>query len=82
MIDLPGGAAVAGIAAFIFFIVLAGVAYIIFRMLRKTVRMAFRMAIVAAILVIAMAGSLSLWWLNSGASAPAQKAKPTPAKKK
>jgi hypothetical protein len=57
------------VAAVVFFLVLAGVAYIAFKLLRKTVKMAFRMAIVAIILVIAVAGSISFWWL--GHSKPA-----------
>ena len=53
------------VAAVAFFLVFAGVAYIAFRLLRKTVKMAFRMAIVAVILVIAVAGSVSFWWLGN-----------------
>lgn len=53
------------IAAVAFFFLFAGVAYIAFRLLRKTVNMAFRMAIVAVILVIAVAGSVSFWWLGT-----------------
>ena len=57
------------IAAVVFFLIFAGVAYIAFRLLKKTVKMAFRMAIVAVILLIAVAGSVSFWWLgNSGKS--------------
>ena len=45
-----------------------------FRLLKKTVKMAFRLAIVAVILVIAIAGSVSFWWL--GSSKPARTEKP------
>lgn len=63
-------------AAIVFFFVFAGVAYVVFRLLKKTVKMAFRMAIVAAILAIAVAGSISFWWLNQSKSPP----RPKPAK--
>lgn len=63
------------IASVAFFLVFAGVAYIVFRLLRKTVKMAFRLAIVGVILLIAIAGSVSFWWL--GSSKPAKAARPT-----
>lgn len=66
------------IAAVVFFLVFAGVAYIIFRLLKKTVKMAFRMAIVAVILAIAVAGSVSFWWL--GHSKPTTKSRPAQTK--
>lgn len=52
------------IAAVLFFLVFAGVAYVAFRLLRKTVKVAFRMTIVALILLIAVVGSVSFWWLG------------------
>lgn len=55
-----------GIIAATFFLVLAAVAYIVFRLLKKTMKLAFRMAIVIVILLIAVAGSVSFWWLGSG----------------
>ncbi|MBK8465295.1 MAG: hypothetical protein IPL32_05640 [Chloracidobacterium sp.] len=64
------------IAAVVFFLVFAGVAYIVFRLLRKTVKMAFRMVIVAVILLIAVAGSISFWWLGSS-SKPAPRSRST-----
>lgn len=57
------------IAAAAFFLALAAVAYVAFRLLRKTVKLAFRMAIVAVILAIAVAGSVSFWWLGSSSNA-------------
>ena len=45
-------------------------AYIAFRMLRKTVKMAFRMAIVAAILVIGLVGTIAFFYMSSGGSTP------------
>ena len=64
MIDLAGTGPLA--AGLVFFAVFAGVAYVAFRLLRKTVKMAFRMAVVAAILLVAVVGSLSFWWFNTG----------------
>jgi len=60
-------------AAAVFFLVFAIMAYVVFRLLRKTVKMAFRMAIVAAILAIAIAGSISFWWLGHSKPAPRSK---------
>ncbi|MFN0277138.1 MAG: hypothetical protein ACKVRN_00910 [Pyrinomonadaceae bacterium] len=53
------------IAAVAFFLIFAAVAYIVFRLLKKTVKTAFRLMIVAVILLIAVAGSVSFWWLSS-----------------
>lgn len=52
----------------VFFVVLALAAVVVFKVLRRTVKMAFRMAIVSVILVIAVLGSLALWWFGSGSS--------------
>ena len=52
-----------------FFLIFLAVAYVAFRMLRKTMKMAFRIAIVAIILAVAAAGSIALWALGSGNSA-------------
>lgn len=65
LFDLGIPAVAASVA---FLLIFAVVAYIAFRMLKKTLKMVFRMAIVAVILVIAVVGSLSLWWFNSGSS--------------
>lgn len=54
------------------FALVTGLMYVIFRMLKKSIKMAFRLAVVAAVLVIALAGGLSLWWFSSG-DAPAQR---------
>jgi hypothetical protein len=61
-------------AAAVFFLVFLGVAYIVFRMMRKTVKMAFRIAIVGIILLIAVAGSVALWAVATGTT---EKARPT-----
>lgn len=54
------------VAAAVFFVVLAIVAFIAFKMLAKTVKMAFRMLIVAIILVIALVGGIALLMFGSG----------------
>ena len=61
-------------AAAVFFLVFLGVAYIVFRMMRKTVKMAFRIAIVGVILLIAVAGSAALWAVATGTT---EKPRPT-----
>jgi hypothetical protein len=53
----------------VFFLVACAGAFIAFKLLKRTVKMAFRMVIVAVILVIAIVGSIALWALES---------KPTP----
>ena len=64
-----------GLAAIGVVLLIGGViAFIAFRMLRKSVKMAFRMTIVALILLIAVAGSISLWMV--GSSKPARTDRP------
>ena len=62
----PVGGGIGIFAAVAFFLVFAAVAFIAFKLLKKTVKMAFRMAIVAIILVIAVVGSISFWWFSGG----------------
>ena len=73
-----------GIGIFVgvaFFLIFAAVAFIAFKMLKKTVKMAFRMAVVAIILLIAIAGSVSFWWLSSSRpSRPAPRPGPSQTK--
>lgn len=71
--DLP----FSGITAFAIggalFLGTAFIAYFAFRMLKKSVRMAFRLAMVAGFLIIATVGTFSLWWF---ATADPPKTKP------
>ena len=48
--------------AIVFFLVFAGIAVFAYKMLKRTVKMAFRMFIVAAILLIAVVGSFALYF--------------------
>lgn len=63
---IAGGVGV--IAAVVFFFVLLAVAFVAFKMLKKTVKMAFRMVIVAVILAVAIAGSIALWAFSGSGS--------------
>lgn len=67
MLDIaPVGAGIGLVAGAIFFVVLAGLAVIAFVMLKKTLKMAFRIAIVGIILVIAIAGAIAFFALGLG----------------
>lgn len=68
----PSGGVIAVVIAVSFFLVLAGAAYIAFKALKATVKMAVRMVVVAVILVIAVVGSISLWYFSSDVT-PRQK---------
>jgi hypothetical protein len=69
-VAVPGGGALLAGAGVIFVIALAAIAYIAFRIFRKTMKMAFRMAILAAVLIFALGGSIGLWWFGSSKPAP------------
>ncbi|MEO7660608.1 MAG: hypothetical protein ABIV48_13420 [Pyrinomonadaceae bacterium] len=56
------------VAAIVFFVIFLIVAYIAFKLLRKTVKMALRLMIVGVILAVAAAGSIALLALRSGSS--------------
>ena len=60
----------------VFFLIFAAVAFIAYKMLKKTVKMAVRMTIVVAILLIALAGSVALLLFSSGGK-PASRPTPT-----
>jgi phosphoglycerol transferase MdoB-like AlkP superfamily enzyme len=71
------GAPLGVLFAVVFFLILAGAAFIAYKMLRKTVKMAFRMTIVAVILLIALAGSITLWWYGSTSPSTRQERAPS-----
>ena len=64
----PSGGMVGALVAGAFFLLLLGAAYVAFKALKKTAKMAVRLIVVVVILVIALAGSLSLWWFSSDAT--------------
>ena len=53
-----------------FFFVALGSGVFAFVMLRKTIKMAIRMAVVAVVLLIAVFGSVALWWFLKPSPAP------------
>jgi len=58
------------IAAGIFFFTFVLIAYVAFRLLRKTVKTVVRLVIVVVIMAIAIAGSVSLLSLSKGNARP------------
>jgi hypothetical protein len=67
LLDVAPEASTAGIAIGVgFFLAFVAVAYIAFRIMRRTMRMALRLAIVGVILLVACVGSLSIYWFGSG----------------
>lgn len=52
------------IAAIIFFILFVGAALLVFSMVKRTLKLAFRLAIVAVLLLVAVVGAMSLWWFS------------------
>lgn len=61
----PSGSMIGVIVAAAFFLVLTGAAYVAFKALKKTAKMAVRMMVVVVILVVAVVGSISLWYFSS-----------------
>lgn len=56
--------------AVVFFLVFAAIAAVAFFMIRRTVKMAIRMVIVALIFLIAVTGSIALWYGVGSSPAP------------
>jgi hypothetical protein len=56
-------------------------AYVAFRLLKRSVRIAFRLALLAAIIVFGLTAAILFWWTSAD---PTQvtKPKPSPARKK
>lgn len=55
------------IAAIIFLIVFVALAMVVLSFIRRTVKLAFRIAIVGVLLLIGVVGAASLWWFAGGA---------------
>lgn len=62
---VPGGRTVGAIAAVIFLLMFLGIAFLAFKALKKTVKFALLLTIIGGILLIALAGSFSLWYFSS-----------------
>lgn len=59
------------IAAVIFLIVFVALAMIVLSFVKRTVKLAFRIAIVGVLLLIGVIGAASLWWFaGSGGDKP------------
>lgn len=70
----PGGVGIfAGVAVLLIFL---GAAFIAFKLLKRTVRMAFRVVIVGIIVAIGLAGSA--FFLALGTAKPVRPPRPTP----
>ena len=65
--------------ALVFFLAFAAVAAIAFFMIRKTVKMAIRMVIVALIFLIAVVGSIALWYGIGSSPSPRSRPNRPPA---
>lgn len=75
---IAGGVGIFAVVALIFIAIAA--AFFSYVMLRKTVKMAIRMVIVAVILLIAIVGSIAFIWFSSGDSPKQRPATSKPAK--
>lgn len=64
-VGLPGGTTtlIAGVGLFF---IIAAAAYVMFRLLRKTVKMAFRLAMVVTVLFTFVVGGAALYWFGTG----------------
>ena len=60
-----------------FFFICLAVAFIAYKMLKKTVKMAVRMAIVAAILIAALVGTVAFFLIGGGETRPGKDVSPT-----
>jgi membrane protein implicated in regulation of membrane protease activity len=68
LFDAPSVGTIGAIIAAAFFLLFVGIAFVAYKALKKTAKMAIRMAVVAFILLIAVAGSVSLWYFSYGGS--------------
>ena len=75
LFDVPVSAGGVGIfAAVAVLLVFIGAAFVAFKLLKRTMKMAFRIAIVGIILAIGLAGSIFFWAV--GTSKPARPTRP------
>jgi EamA domain-containing membrane protein RarD len=76
----PVGGGIGAIVGIGFFLILAAVAFIAYKMLKKTVKMAVRMTVVVTILLIALIGSIALLMFSSSSGGGSKR--PAPATQK
>lgn len=73
----PSAGVIGGVAAIALLLVVAGLGLIVFFALRRTVKMALRLAVVVIMLLIGVAGSVSLWYFASdGRKGPPRRTAP------
>jgi len=65
LVEVPSIGTAGAIGGLLIFVVAAAIAFVVFRILRKSLRIAFRLALVVAIMVIAAVGVGSLWWFGT-----------------
>lgn len=68
-----------GVAAALAVIVLllaAALSYIVFRLLRKSLKMVFRLIVAIGILFIGLAGAGVFWWMSSSSETPKRPSAP------
>lgn len=73
---IPGGSTTGIVLAVVFFLIFLAIAFVSFKMLQKTVKMAIRMVIVAIILLIAIVGGISLLLFSSNSSSGGKPPRP------
>lgn len=64
---IPGGTTTLIAIVGLFFILVAA-AYVMFRILRKTMRMAFRMAMVVSVMFTFLVGGVAFYWFGTGST--------------
>lgn len=62
----PSTEAIGAIVGVAFFLVFACVAFVAYKILKRTAKMAVRTLVVLLIMLIGVAGSVSLWWFSAG----------------
>ena len=78
----PVGGEIGAVLGIAFFFIFALVAFIAYKMLKRTVKMAVRIAVVIAILAIAFVGSIALLWFGTSGGSGARPARTPPASTK
>jgi len=73
----PPGGSVGVFAGIAFFVILIAVAFIAFKLLKKTVGMAIRVLVVLIVLAIAVAGTAALFFIGTGGKGPSSRPRPT-----